>query len=258
MKTPLLYICYGVPKSGSSLAHALSAVIAERGGFDQSPLAVPGIGHGHLRANFVPSLKSEHLRPALDAARSDQRRMVVLKTHGRVTPALRAAVDRGAVRVQAHIRDPRDVALSMWDAARRGDAWGTLAEDAPITAPEEARTRIVRQIGFFRDWATLPGALVLDYERTAFETAATARRIARHMGVAPAPLRDAFGAKRRFTQFNAGRSQRHLTEMTPEQAADWYAEFHEIIDLHRLAEPPRRTWPGRLMTRLARLSAGRL
>lgn len=257
MTLPLLYICYGVPKSGSSLAHALSCVIAERGGFDQGPI-VPAetIDRANV-TNFLSNLKADHLRPVLNAAREQARRMVVLKTHARVTPALRAAVERGAVRVQVHCRDPRDVALSMCDAARRGDAWGTIEGGEPIRTANDARPRISRQMANFKDWAGLEGALTLGYEHTAFETGAVARRIAEHMGVAPAPIRDSFLAKRRFTQFSTGRSLRHLSEMTSDEAADWYAEFRDLIDDHGLAEAPRVIWPGRMLTILARLSSGR-
>jgi hypothetical protein len=257
MTTPRLYLCYGVPKSGSSLAHALSSVIALRGGFDQSPL-VPGDGSlPYFSEDFVKRLRAAQLHPLIDAAERDDRRMVVLKTHGRATPAVREAVANGAVAVQVHGRDPRDVALSMCDAGQRGGAWGTIDDDVPIRTPQDARMRIANQMTIFEEWAALPGALVLTYERTAFETVATARRIAAHMQIDPAPLRDMFAAKSRFTQFNVGRSLRHITEMDPDVSADWRAEFHEVIEAFGLDRPPRRVWPARLMTMLARISSGR-
>ncbi len=217
-----------------------------------------GESERHRLSNFLPDLEAERLAAVLDAVEQSRRQMVVVKTHAPVTDAVRQALDDGRVQVQAICRDPRDIALSMRDAALRGEAWGKTARGTPITVPNDARRRIARQIERFRTWAALPDTLVLDYERTAFETVRTAKHIAIHMQIAPAPWRDTFIAKRRFTQFNTGRSLRHLTEMEWGEAGAWYDEFSEVIEDHGLDCPPRREWPARLMTWLARLSAGRV
>lgn len=244
MALPLVYVCYGMPKSGSTLACNLSRAAARRAGHDQAP---PSGWEG-----FVRGFGDYGLDGLLAALTEERRALLVVKTHSPPDAGVAAAVADGRVRVQAVCRDPRDIALSMRDATMRDDAWGHVRGGRPIEVPEDARRRIRNHVARFRAWADLPGALVLGYEQTAFATAETARRIARHMGVPAAPMRDALAAKRAFGQFNRGRSQRHLDEMAPAQIEEWYLAFRPFIDAY-CPPPPRFTLPARLTTRVARL-----
>ncbi|MEL6996932.1 MAG: hypothetical protein AAFP68_01620 [Pseudomonadota bacterium] len=178
--------------------------------------------------------------------------MFVYKTHADPTPSLVEAVRSGTVWVQVHTRDPRDVALSMLDAAHRDDAWGKTHKQEPLQDIDDAKVRLRRLIRRHTAWAELPGALCLNYEHTAFSTLDVARKIAGHMGLPASPLRDTLSAKRRFTQLNKGRSQRHLREMSPEQAEDWYRDFREHIDSYCPA-PSGSVWISRLGTQLGQV-----
>lgn len=246
MAKPRLYICFGVQKSGSTLAYQLSRAVAERAGFDQAPL------HPDRPGNAFNNQDSDGFAEMLAHAERTDRRMVVLKTHAEPMPSLVRAVLDGTAVVQAHTRDPRDVALSMLDAAARNDAWGKNHRKEPLQSVDDAIVRIRRMVRRHQEWAQLPGTLCLNYERTAFSTQDTVRQIAAHMGVTAAPLRDAMRAKRRFTQFNTGRSQRHLAEMAPEVQMAWYREFSEHIDAYCPA-PVGASWPSQIGTRLGRL-----
>ena len=178
--------------------------------------------------------------------------MFVCKTHANLTPPIVKAVEEGLACVQVHARDPRDVALSMRDAAKRGAGWGRDPDDRLINDPDDAFPRLQVLVARHAKWAKLPGALCLDYESTAFSTRATAQRIAEHMSLSPAPRRDAFAVKRRFTQLNLGRSQRYRTEMTEQQKTRWYHEFEDHIDTYCPA-PTGQEWSSRLETGLGRL-----
>lgn len=241
---PRLYVCFGVPKSGSTLAFKLSQGIALRAGFDQSPL-LPDRG-----GNAYGNQSEDGFAALLQAAEALDRRMVVVKTHAEATSSVFRAVEDGKAIVQAHTRDPRDIALSMLDAAGRQDAWGKDHQGQPLQRIDDTRIRLRRLIARHSFWAGLPGALCLDYEHTAFATPQTAKRIAEHMGLKCAPLRDALRVKRQFTQFNTGQTQRHLREMEPDQLVEWYDAFREHIDQYC---PPvgHRTWPAQIVTRLA-------
>lgn len=252
---PTVYICYGMPKSGSTLAFELTAAVARRAGFDQTPLG-PGVLEGFERkGNFVGSGELERLESLLDRLETQGRAMLVLKTHAEPTDAVREALAQGRVLAQAVCRDPRDIALSMLDAAGRKAAWGKRGTGQVLETPEDARGRLHGMIKRFRAWAAIEGTLCLNYEMAAFDTAEACRRIAGHIGVEPAPTRDGLAAKRAFTQFNKGRSQRHLQEMTPDQAAEWHARYQSFID-EWCGEIPERTWPSRLGTQVGRLFRG--
>lgn len=252
MALPLIYVCFGIPRSGSTLACRLSRAVAQRSGFDQAPLLVNPKVPEAPASNFAGRFDPGDLGGMLDAVRAAGRQMVVVKTHAPPGPDMARAVRAGLVQVQAHARDPRDVALSMADAGARGAVWGRFQGGKSVETPEDTRRRLTRFVGIFETWAALPGALCLSYEETAFASAATARRIARHMGVPAAPIRDALAAKSGFTQLNKGRSRRHQHEMTPEQAAAWYADFQDFIDA-RCAPPPGRGLASRLATQIGRV-----
>lgn len=230
MDLPVIYICYGMPKAGSTLAFNVTRAIALRCGFEQSSaLDLPSAGE---HPNFLPKTPEVDFSALLERLQSENRRMVILKTHRGANGQIRQAVRAGLVRVQAICRDPRDIALSMRDAGAREDAWGGTAQGEPVRVPEDVRGRLRNQARQFQSWRAVPGCLLLSYEEVAFNTARMAREIARHMDLPPAPVRDSWAAKRRFSQFNRGVSQRHRTEMTAEQSAEWYAEFGDFIDAH--------------------------
>ncbi|MEM9060224.1 MAG: sulfotransferase domain-containing protein [Pseudomonadota bacterium] len=221
---PRLYLCYGMPKSGSTLAFQLTCAAARRSGFDQSPL----VGESNDFGAREPEVFADLLR----AARERDRRLVVVKTHAPPPDDIVAEIERGDVRAQAICRDPRDVALSMLDASHRGDAWGKAGPGHRIAIPDDARPRLRRHVNRYLRWAALPNVLRLDYEHVAFKGAQAAGSIAGHLGVRPAALRDIWAANRHFTQFNQGLRSRYETELSGADAADWYAEFREFIDEH--------------------------
>lgn len=250
MRLPRLYICFGMPKSGSTLAYEISRAVAQRAGFDHDPMLLgedPRPPRVTARRPYRDTLSE-----LLDLAEAEDRYMVVVKTHGRLTRPLIRAAETGRVRVQVHARDPRDIALSMRDAATRGAEWGRLGEAGLVRRPEDALEALQNMVLRHAQWAEIEGALCLDYEHTAFSPLATARLIATHMGVAPSPLRDTLAAKRRFTQLNRGRSQRHLTEMDAMQCNRWYEVFRDHIDTF-CPPPTGPTWPSKLGTLLGRI-----
>ena len=246
MALPRLYVCYGMPKSGSTLAFQLSRAVALRAGFDQMPLqSAQPVQDGDS--------KPDEFAASLAAAERAGRHLIVIKTHSGMTEALRDAVADGRALVQAHARDPRDIALSMRDAGLQGAQWGKTAEGRRISTPEDALERVRHQIRRYRHWANLPGTLCLSYERTAFSSLEAARRIAEHMQVKASPRRDVMTAKCQFTQLNKGRSQRYLTEMSADQQARWYAEFREHIETY-CSPRDGSTLPGRVGTLAGRIA----
>ena len=254
MARPLVYVCFGMPKSGSTLACNLTRVVARRAGYEQTPPLDPASGQRF--ESFVGDFATYEFDALIRTMARERRTHLVLKTHADPGPAVVAAIRGGLAQAQATCRDPRDIALSMRDAGQREEAWGRLSGGRHVEDPEEVRRRIRRHIARFRRWAALPGTLCLHYERTAFDTAWTARRIAEHLEVPARPNRDAFMAKRGAGQFNIGRSRRHEREMSEAQISEWYQAFRPFIDEY-CSDRPRSTWSARLTTRLARLLAGR-
>ena len=212
-----------MPTSGSTLAYNLTVAVAESAGFDQSPLP--------STSNSDPDEGTRDvLEEKLRAAEQSGRSLVIMKTHAAPTRSLRDAVGSGRALVQTHARDPRDIALSMRDAGKKGAEWERTNSGQPIRCAEDALPRLRRNVKRHKNWANIPGALCLHYELTAFSTTEAVRQISAHMNLPAMPLLVAFKAKSRFTQLNKGVSQLHKTEMGPEESTQWYEEFREHID----------------------------
>jgi hypothetical protein len=80
------------------------------------------------------------------------------------------------------------------------------------------------------------------YEDMAFDTEPTLRRVARQFDLPVDPAKaKATVTHGRFTQFNKGVSQRHLTEMSEADRAHFHDMFGEFID--RYCGPDREKQP---------------
>ena len=227
MKKPNVYICFGMPKSGSTLAFQLSRAVARQGGHRPDPKGEYIDERGDLTS--VCRDWSAPMLERLIEASENAGRMIVIKTHRPPSEAVRTAVGQGVVRVQAVCRDPRDIALSMVDMGTKGDSWGRVGKGKIVRAPSDVRHRIADQIETFHQWADLSDALVLNYERVAFDTKGSARRIADHMDLRAWPWRVAREVRRDKSNFNKGKPLRHHSEMAASIAADWQEQFGDFI-----------------------------
>ncbi len=133
------------------------------------------------------------------------------------------------IRVIASYRDPREIFLSLMDAAKKAKKLG-LNAFAGRAAQEQAQQGIERRIEEFRVWGALKGTLRLDYDTVAFlpEDA---------MGLIEAALdikSDRAAAKHyafneAYTQKNKAKRARYRTEMSTEQNTEMLARFGDFI-----------------------------
>ncbi|MEM7506026.1 MAG: sulfotransferase domain-containing protein [Pseudomonadota bacterium] len=229
MQLPALYICFGMAKSGSTLAFQITREVARQAGHAPAPDGEFLDAQGS-HTNFVSNWRDIDLQAMVAAARG-RGRMMVLKTHGRPPDGMADAVTKGDIAVQAVCRDPRDIALSMIDMGRQGGDWGVV-NGVPIGSPEDAQRRIGNHVVRFRAWAAMPGALTLNYERVAFDIEGTATKIARHLDIDVSAREAVARIERRNTHLNKGLAQRHRSEMTAEQSAEWHRRFQDFIVEH--------------------------
>jgi sulfotransferase family protein len=232
---PLIIFSYGLTKSGSTLAFQLTRMGCEQAGFDQPQIAVPGLVVSP-RINAIEHVSAAQADALLEEVRALGHPMV-LKTHTRCDPAVRALVEAGHARVQVVLRDPRDVALSMLDNGRLSRERGRPAF-AEIVTLEDAIAALDNQIESLRGWAALPGAQILHYDDLAFDTVATTARILAHLDLPGDPAAIAAAVRSgRFTQLNKGIPHRHRAEMTAADSARFrshFAAFHDDF-LHAAA-----------------------
>lgn len=227
MTRPPLYISYGMPKSGSTLAFELTRTMLELAGVPQVKIA-DGVTDPKYPINFVNRLDGEAYQ-ALGAAVAGNGPPLVIKTHSRLFPAVGKGLASGALAGHAVCRDPRDMALSMLDAAREGRAWGGRAGDK-FKSVADTLPSLHKSIRTFTKWAESPNIMAIHYERLAFDMESVTAEIAVQLGI-DVDLRKAVeiatGCK--FTQLNKGISQRWKTEMQPADASLLEKEFKDYI-----------------------------
>ena len=116
------YLSFGTPKSGSTLAFQLTKTMLEMAGIPQPRIAndaIKSVGG----VNYVDRLDGsayDDLHQAVGA----QAHLIAIKTHSRLFPRIEKLLASGKLIGHAVCRDPRDMALSMLDAAREGRSWG--------------------------------------------------------------------------------------------------------------------------------------
>jgi hypothetical protein len=246
-KGPLIYISYGMRKSGSTLAFELTRALLERSGFKQKRLP-QAVVPGDASINFVHRLSEAQLEAIEREARA-LGSPIVLKTHVGPTRAAEAWLRAGRIQGHCVFRDPREIALSMLDHGRRARASGDRAF-ADIETLDDALMGIRRHVSRFVRWAQLPGIIPLYYDDVAFASQDVVRRLCAQTGLSGNPTKVERRAKSwRPTQYNKGVPGR-AKEMSPEDSArvleefrDFYAEF---IDNRPAPQEPMKAQPMRI------------
>ena len=230
MVKPLLYISYGMPKSGSTLAYQLARAVAEASGAPQVQAPLNAIRDSS--ANFVEVIRPKELDALLEYAETRAPGTpVVIKTHSGLWKCVEEAMEEGLVIGHAICRDPRDIALSMMDASRDGRAWGRRHGE-PIRHIEDALEAVRGNAVKFEKWAAHPAIIPFAYPRVAFGSEEVIARIAGQLGVEVDAKRLAVLAKKGGTNFNKGVHRRHEKELSQPVAERIAAEFANFIETY--------------------------
>ena len=246
MTKPLLYISYGMAKSGSTLAFQLVSAILEEAGVPQYDLDLSEAETINDR-RFVGVIRPPELAHMVAVAKGRPQSPVVVKTHSGLWNCVAEGLDNGWIIGHAICRDPRDIALSMMDASRENRAWGKR-EGQPLRHVEDALDYVRAHAKKFQDWARHPAIKPFSYERIAFDTEAVAAEMAKQLGVEADAKRVAKIAKASQTNFNKGRSRRHAAELSKGVNDQIRTEFGDFIDKWCDPDfaPPKRSFLSRL------------
>ncbi|MEM0909067.1 MAG: hypothetical protein AAGJ94_17005 [Pseudomonadota bacterium] len=227
----MILLCYGITKSGSTLAFELAKGILAAAGHEQTQLP-DGVVEPGRKINFINTITEERLEPLFAAAPGDK--LIAVKTHAgfsrSLLPYLDSKVDAGALKVHAAYRDPREICLSLMDAGERARAKGRQAF-SDVSSLDVAAENVARQMATFLRWASIKGTLHLNYNTTAFDMDNAVRTMASHLGVpvdAPAVSQTVTGGA--FTQKNKAVQDRYKDELTVRQNEELYAKFRQFIE----------------------------
>lgn len=232
----MLVLCYGIPKSGSTLAFVLVKGILESAGFEQ-----PFVFNDRLEPekidpdrsnNFVVEISEQAVDTLI--AQIGPNRMIAVKTHAPFPDALFPFLEdlqaRRVLQVVASYRDPRDTCLSLMDAGEKARGKGVDNLFAKVGDLERAARKVKRHIRTFRKWAALRGTLRLNYETVAFSPDDAIAAIEKTLGVTGDAARvKQFAFEEARTQKNKARKKRYLDELSDEKRDELTRFFDEFI-----------------------------
>ncbi|MES2684950.1 MAG: hypothetical protein V4650_15625 [Pseudomonadota bacterium] len=182
----MIVLCYGMLKSGSTLAFELCKAVLEAKGLVQRRLPDEVVRAGHA-GNFIGKLLPEQLLGLQAAVGPDE--IIAIKTHAPLPLETRAAIlagqAQGAIRLQVSFRDPREICLSLLDAgARARGREGSGAQGfGAIHTLEQAARFIENQIRHCVSWAAVSDALLLPYNEVAFDPDPVITRLCADLGI---------------------------------------------------------------------------
>jgi hypothetical protein len=240
----LIYVSFGHEKGGSTLTALLTKALLERAGHPHMPFSAEARNdirangtfnrHGEL-INNVNEWSQEVVETLVREVPAD--RIVMFRTHAAPSEAVQCAAESGVATCQVAIRDLRDVALSWLDTTAvklkkgrtdlRGMELGEVASTFPVMRENVEST--------YR-WLDMPGAIVLEYEETAFRPEVSIRKICRQLGI-DFPEREydelfAKAASNPSGKRNVAIPRRHVREMTAEDQAlilQHFADFYRLF-----------------------------
>ncbi|MFD1912464.1 sulfotransferase [Halodurantibacterium flavum] len=222
----VLHICTGMPMSGSRLAFEMAVAVLESAGIPQRRLDTVG---RRKEANLLAALDPKRLDPALAEAAAGAA-PIAIHSHASPGETVPQEVRAGRISAQIVARDPRDVALSLLDAAQT--VGGQLnPEREPLASLGEALDLVRNRMENFAAWRqAVPDLLILNYEELVADPDVSLEKIAAHLGVLvdTQPILARHG--RRFATLGRGIPQRWREEMSVAEANGIHEEFAEYIE----------------------------
>jgi len=227
----MLVLCYGMQKSGSTLAFEMVRGVLQSAGFDQ-PLVYNDLRDpAEARRNYIDTIGEEKVAALIETI--GPTRKIAVKTHATLPDGLFTWVEERQrareIQIVTSYRDPRDVCLSLLDAgakarAKNAGAFGNF--ETLEDAADFVRGRIAR----FRKWSAVQGTLRLNYDTVAYEPEKAIGAIERALDVRSdkeTVLKHAF--ENADTLKNAARRHRHLSEMDDAQKAGLTHKFRRFL-----------------------------
>jgi hypothetical protein len=230
----MLVLCYGMQKSGSTLAFEIVSGMLRSAGHEQAfirnDLRTPE--NGKIHRNYVEKFSGENVRELIAAIGPE--RKIVFKTHGifpdELFPLLEDLQTKRELQVIASYRDPRDICLSLLDAGEKSRASRQDAFAALRNLDDAAKYTLMRT-NRFRKWASLRGTLRLSYNTAAYEPQKAIDALERALDITcdrERVLQHAFSDA--YTQKNKAKRNRYAEEMSDEQQAEMTRAFGAFLE----------------------------
>jgi hypothetical protein len=216
----MLVLIYGIPKSASTFAAELARSLAQAEGEQQAILRTRYLGDCNA-GGYVNDF--ELLRELAEVVPRAER--LILKTHGPRTPVIDELERSGVLRTIVTYRDPRDAALSAFEAGQKARSMEDESQGFfRLETLDDAIDYIVRHIDrVTRGWLLAAAPLKLQYGCLTRSPLNASLSIARHIGLESVDVEgatsDLVKGQRRVYNFNVGAIGRYADEFSKAQLA---------------------------------------
>jgi hypothetical protein len=244
----MLVLCYGMPKSGSTLAFEIVKGMLSNAGFEQENFINDVAGAESLKApgpnkrNFIGELSKERIVDVM--ATIGPNRRIAVKTHTNFPDDLFGWFEelqaRGELQIIASYRDPREMCLSLMDAAERARKRDSDAF-REVGAMRRAQRSVRNRIKQFRKWASVKGGVRIGYDTVAFlpEDAISHLETVFNLTCDHAAVKH-YAFHEAGTQRNKAVPARYRNELNAEENAEMLSRFGEFIS--RVCDQDDQSW----------------
>lgn len=238
----MIYISFGLKKSGSTLTANLTREVLDKAGHPH--VAFTALERGETSHKALIGSQGESTnnikRWTKDVVDTIEQkvpadRIVMLRTHVAPTHNISTLMRDGRAKGHCAIRDLRDVVLSRMDVTVRQEAAGRLTSlDIRFGDVESTFDALERNLISLYRWLDTANTITLDYERTAFAPSETISTICSQLDLKLdeaeyAPI-FAKAAGLRSNKMNVGKSQRHASEMKASDQELVLTRFRQYYD----------------------------
>jgi hypothetical protein len=230
----MIYVSYGVTKSASSFTYVVTETVLKTAGY--APVALSeAIKGGKSRLNYIAAISWNAVERVVSAIGE---RTAVIKTHAAPDKRLLEAIERGEVFASAVIRDPREIALSLLDHAKRSRRLG-IADFAEFESVTDTFKVLDDQIKRLARWMESNKVLLLTYDEISFDTESAVQRIIEQLGisVSPAAVIAALPDRGKIIQFNKGVRSRYESEMPVETQQIFLKRYADVYRRYLGGDP---------------------
>lgn len=215
---PLIILCNGQAKSGSSFVHQVVENMVEASGFDQKsmrksflpPSTQPYPPHPHY-AEF----EEGQLQEVWENMEEDG--VMVVKTHSPLRADMVDLLNKGRIKALFTYRNPRDAAVSLFEAGRAESGKAAELRRFPGVDSRLIAIRVMaNRVGIAAHWLQNSSVLKIDYEDISCSFLDVVREIKTYLdydGEIMPVISSYLRKKQKIREYNVGVSGRYVTNL---------------------------------------------
>ncbi|MCI4645880.1 MAG: sulfotransferase domain-containing protein [Hyphomonadaceae bacterium] len=222
---------YGQQKSASSFCFQLVCDVLEAAGYEQRERRAAYLeGVSGAMTTGLRSTRAENIDQLLAKIGADEA-PIAIKTHGNLTPKIKAQFRAKQAVGFATFRDPRDAALSLYEHGQRNREKGIEGKFGEAETLTMAVEHMAKSLPRIEAWTNQGRVKPISYTRLSEEPLEAVRTIARHLKL-KVPVRKIVAAyqqgEKEIGNFNVGQKGRFDEIATPEEKAAAEAAFGDF------------------------------